>query len=340
MILRTVKEQRNQDADTMNTAVGVTFTSTATGAATAVATNQQTLTLTSAGTTSTFVTIPVATTATTHPKTHRKGGLGTGAKAGIAVGAVAIVLMAAVIAFFLFRKKRKPKQEHYPQQTQIYSQPVQPNPNYAPVEQQIQTNPNLHETDGTEKPYSYTEIKPVSATTAPTVLPTTLANFQQNKEPVTPVSLASTAVQPSPVQQAGQGHGYEYHGQYPLVPELSEDPAIVTSPWNQDAYELDHSVQRTEIGSGVERSEADSRIFNPAQESSVPPSSINTESVVPVARSAQKGGPEDDADLERMKNEIESLRLEKERIRSLQALEERERELSRKIVERELAKRS
>jgi hypothetical protein len=51
-------------------------------------------------------------------------------------------------------------------------------------------------------------------------------------------------------------------------------------------------------------------------------------------------GDEDaeDPELERMKAEIEVVRAEKERVRQLQALEERERELSRKIVNRELSR--
>jgi len=47
-------------------------------------------------------------------------------------------------------------------------------------------------------------------------------------------------------------------------------------------------------------------------------------------------GEADDMELNRMKAEIEAVRAEKERV--LQALEERERELSRKIVNRELSK--
>jgi hypothetical protein len=46
----------------------------------------------------------------------------------------------------------------------------------------------------------------------------------------------------------------------------------------------------------------------------------------------------DDAELNRMKAEIEAVRAEKERVLQLQALEERERELSRKIISRELSK--
>jgi hypothetical protein len=46
----------------------------------------------------------------------------------------------------------------------------------------------------------------------------------------------------------------------------------------------------------------------------------------------------EDAELNRMKAEIEAVRAEKERVLHLQALEERERELSRKIVNRELSK--
>lgn len=48
----------------------------------------------------------------------------------------------------------------------------------------------------------------------------------------------------------------------------------------------------------------------------------------------------DDAELNRMKAEIEAVRAEKERVLHLQALEERERELSRKIVNKELSKGS
>jgi len=49
-------------------------------------------------------------------------------------------------------------------------------------------------------------------------------------------------------------------------------------------------------------------------------------------------GEADDMELNRMKAEIEAVRAEKERVLHLQALEERERELSRKIVNRELSK--
>lgn len=44
----------------------------------------------------------------------------------------------------------------------------------------------------------------------------------------------------------------------------------------------------------------------------------------------------DGAELERMEKEIEALRIEKDRVRQLADMEARERELSRRIVEREL----
>lgn len=203
----------------------------------------------------------------------------------------------------------------------------------------------VHETDGAEKVYPYVETKSVSVTTTPVPLPTTLANFQQNKDLVststTPTFVAASPASTAP--QVAQQQNYEYHGQYPVVPELGENAARVTSPWNDGAYEMDHSAQRAEVG-GVVPSEADFHVLNPAQELNSSPSSQKTQ---PVIGGIGVGGsssvakePKDDAELERMKNEIERLRVEKERIKSLQAIEERERELSRKIVERELSNRS
>lgn len=58
------------------------------------------------------------------------------------------------------------------------------------------------------------------------------------------------------------------------------------------------------------------------------------------AKGAVAGPVEDgaeDAELNRMKAEIEAVRAEKERVLHLQALEERERGLDRKIVHRELS---
>jgi hypothetical protein len=65
------------------------------------------------------------------------------------------------------------------------------------------------------------------------------------------------------------------------------------------------------------------------------PTAYASETVAGVASGADDA---EDVELNRMKAEIEAVRAEKERVLHLQALEEKERELSRKIVNRELSK--
>lgn len=61
-------------------------------------------------------------------------------------------------------------------------------------------------------------------------------------------------------------------------------------------------------------------------------------SLAPVGKAVTGDKEAEDLELKRMKAEIEAVRAEKERVKQLQALEERERELSRKIVNRELSR--
>ena len=71
--------------------------------------------------------------------------------------------------------------------------------------------------------------------------------------------------------------------------------------------------------------------------SSSQPTHTSVPATADVSSSALPDNDGEDAELTQMKEEIEALRVQKERVRQLQDIEMRERELRRRIVERELA---
>lgn len=156
------------------------------------------------------------------------------------------------------------------------------------------------------------------------------------------------AVVPSEVARsvrATSGYGSPYHSY--AEADYTHQSHTVTSPVSElgsAPYEFQHelsaSLYMTSSSSvmGQSASATQELSSSPAPRTSATLSVPHTSAAAAAAMAGTDDGEVEDAELNRMKAEIEAVRAEKERVLHLQALEERERELSRKIVNRELSK--
>lgn len=126
-------------------------------------------------------------------------------------------------------------------------------------------------------------------------------------------------------------------------------PANVPAVPHPGFYEAESATAAPShnITSPVSELEQPSLIYHELPSSSspqTPPSELPSSPLAPPLSSGFLGGAaaaaaqeENDPELNRWKADLEALRMEKEQVQRLQSIEARERELSRRIVERELA---
>ena len=261
------------------------------------------------------------------------GGLSTGAVAGIAVGAVAVVVLALIGGFLIWRRKRN----------QSRAKPLET----APVDQ--------GELAGGQGGNFGKEMKPTATVTTikyPPELPdepavadpryakvVTVPELPQDQRlaptnPPQPLSPAPAytevaAVVPSEIDTATQGTA-EYptpqHGVAEVGSTGPNNPRIAPpiSELEHSSFAIYHELPAS----------PDPAISISASTPGL--SSQPSQVPIPAAIASSSAAREEDADLKRMKAELEALRVEKARVQELQDMETRERELSRMIVEREL----
>jgi len=114
------------------------------------------------------------------------------------------------------------------------------------------------------------------------------------------------------------------------VSELGNSPYEIQHELSASPYMTSYSLGTANLGSTARELSS-----SPTPHAAVPYLEPHTSASTRMV-AGPVDGEADDMELNRMKAEIEAVRAEKERV--LQALEERERELSRKIVNRELSK--
>jgi hypothetical protein len=280
----------------------------------------------------------IASTASAQPATPNtstsvptaSGGLGVGAIVGIAIGAIALVLIAILVAFLIWRRRRK-----------------QPNalPPESSTVQEVEAN--------SRRPDLEKEVKPITTTNVvyPPELSSEQAIYAANYEkqslvpqviddprypskqlnPLQPdsvyhlspssVNTELTAVVPSEVTastRATSEYGPPYHG---VVEADSTRQSHITSPISElgnNPYESQHELSSSPYMAG--NSPMMGHPVSAAQELSSSPASrpaatlptaYTLEAVVGVASGADDA---EDAELNRMKAEIEAVRAEKERV--------------------------
>jgi hypothetical protein len=282
------------------------------------------------------------------------GGLRVGAIVGVAISAIALVLIVILVAFLIWRRRRK-----------------QPNalPPKSSTVQEVEANSWRPDEEKEVKPIATTNVvyppelsseQPIYAANyeKQTLVPQVIDDPRYPSKQLNPLqpdsvyqlspSSANTelaAVVPPKVAawtRATSEYGPPYHG---VVEADSTPQSRITSPVSElgnNPYKNQHELSASPYMAG--NSLMIGHPVTAAQElSSSPaarpaatlPTAYASETVAGVASGADDA---EDVELNRMKAEIEAVRAEKERVLHLQALEEKERELSRKIVNRELSK--
>jgi hypothetical protein len=288
---------------------------------------------------------------------NSKGGLGVGAIVGIAIGAVAVVLLAVLVAYLLWRRRRK-----QPSPLSLETTAVQ----------ELGTNSRRPDVQKEFKPMTTTGVvytpelsaeQAIYATSYekkpfvpevwsdPRYLSHQLSPMEPNSVNKLSPSSANTelaAVVPSEVAgltRVTSEYGSPYHSY--VEADSTHQGHIVNPPASElgnAPYKVQHELSvlpymtspSAVIGQFASASQELSS--SPAPRLAATLSVPYTSAAAAAAVAGTDDGKVGDAELNRMKAEIEAVRAEKERVLHLQALEERERELSRKIVYRELSK--
>jgi len=283
-----------------------------------------------------------------------KGGIGVGAIVGIAFGAITIVLIAILVAFLIWRQRRKQPKQLTPGTMSI--QEVEANSRRLDVDKEV--NP-VTTTSAVYIPELFAEQAIYAAQYEwKSFVPEVIGDPRYPSQQLSPPKLDSVhhlspssantelaAAVPSEVAastQATSEYGPPYHGS---VEVDSTYQSHITSPISElgnISYEREHELSATPHM--MSQSPLMEHPISAAEELSSSPAArpattlLAARSSLGVTGVASGTDDVEDAELNRMKAEIEAVRAEKERVLHLQALEERERELSRKIVNRELSK--
>jgi hypothetical protein len=295
-----------------------------------------------------------ATGASAPAAQNSKSGLGVGAIVGIAIGGLAIILIAILVAFLLWRRRRKQPSALPPEPKTTTVQELGAN-NWRPDGKEVKSMTTTSvmftpELSAEQAIYAanYEKVPLVPAVSSDPRYPSNqLTPMEPNSVHQLSPSSASTelaAVIPSEVAASTPS---EYGPPYNGIPKVDSTlHSHITSPVSElgnAPYEIQHELSASPYmtsyspGAGHLGSTARELSSSPTLRAAVPYS----EPHIPASTGVVAGPVDDEADdaeLNRMKAEIEAVRAEKERVLRLQALEERERELSRKIVNRELSK--
>jgi hypothetical protein len=345
------------------TDVGIYYTTSAAGATSFTSTSLPDATGTQSASSNTIAPAPTAE--------DSKGGLGVGAIVGIAVGAVAVVIMALLVAFLLWRRRRK----HQP------SPAVLP-PDTSTV-QELSANNRRPDVAREVKPSTMTEVVFTPELSAEQAAYATNyekksfdpavsndAQYPSNQlNPLPPKSavqvspsLAKTelaAVMPSEVpgsSGAPPEYGPPYHhggggggGGAAVEADSSTRQSNIISPAISElgypSYDSHHELSASPYMASYFPPPSRAELSSSSPSSPYHPlgAAMPSSEAYPIATATGSAplGPyadagAEDSNLNRMKTEIEAVRAEKERVLHIQALEERERELSREIVSREL----
>lgn len=282
------------------------------------------------------------------------GCLGVGAIVGIAIGALALVLIAILVVFLIWRRRQKQPNAIPPESSTV--QEVEANSRRPDVEKEVKpiTTTNVvypSELSSEQAIYAANYEKQ-------TLVPQVIDNRQYPSKQLNPlppdfvyqlspysVNTELAAVVPSEVTASTRAtleYGAPYHG---VIEADSTRQSHITSPVSELGnipYESQHELSASPYMAGSSPmmghpvSAAQELSSSPAaRPAATPVTAYASEAVEVVASGADDA---EDAELYGMKAEIVAVRAEKERVLHLQALDERERELSRKIVNRELSK--
>jgi hypothetical protein len=295
-----------------------------------------------------------------------KGGLGVGAIVGIAVGAVAVVAIALLVAFLLWRRGRRqqlPPAVLPPDASRVRELPAnnrQPDTAsdvksstmaevfftpelsaeqamYAAHYEKKSFNPAV----SNDAQYPLNQLNPLPPMSTSQVSP---SSTKAELAAVLPSEIPGYPLEYGPPYHRGGG---EEEGGAAVEADSSTRQSNIISPAISELgyplYDSHHELSASPYMASHHPPPPQSELSSSPSSPYYPRAAVSPSEIYPIATATGSAplGPyadveAEDAKLNRMKAEIEAVRTEKERVLHLKALEDRERELSREIVSREL----
>jgi type II secretory pathway pseudopilin PulG len=261
--------------------------------------------------------------------------LPTGAKVGIAVGVIAVVLLAILLAAILWRRKINRAKASASETANITEgnategQVFEKDSKTAPTTRVIEIKSSLNPSD-------------VDSTTEPqhTYRPSNPPNeFPRQPLGSSPRYVEIAGPVPSEIDTTHQHRaGWEISQQgfveADSIPS-SQNITSVPSELEDSSYAVYHQHSSSPKIPSLPSPQSLHHSSTSANEPTSSTSSVLPTTPYAISHTRNREGDTEDLELSRMKTEIEALKKEKELVQHLQDIESRERELRRKIVERE-----